>query len=235
MTPASKNSEVTVEVWLWDNADYVGEVDRLFTLLDDAEIARRDRQFSRQKGAYWAISRARFRERLAAITGKPANALQFEENEYGKLRLTGANLHFSLSHEGSWTVLAVSRQAELGIDLEAIKPLSREEMAWPLSLVERQHLSEVASEDIPQAFFRYWTLKEAFIKGLGLGVSFPLDGFDMTPFGEAPGLLRVHGEPEAVKDWVFEAHEIRPGLRFALAVKSRGKELKLAYHAKTEG
>ncbi|NQY97375.1 MAG: 4'-phosphopantetheinyl transferase superfamily protein [Henriciella sp.] len=233
MTPASENSEVSVEIWLWDNADYVGEADHLFTLLNDEELARRDRQFSRQKGTFWAISRARVRERLASITGKTAVDLQFEENEYGKLRLPGANLHFSLSHEGSWTALAICEQAEIGLDLEAVKPLSREEMDWPLSPVERQHLSEVASEDIPQAFFRYWTLKEAFIKGLGLGVSFPLEDFDMTPFGEAPGLLRVHGDPEAAKNWVFEAHEIRPGLRFAVGVKSGGKELKLAYHAKT--
>lgn len=234
MTPASEISEVSVEIWLWDNADYIGEADHLFTLLDDAELARRDRQFSRQKGTFWAISRAKVREQLAAVTGKPAADLQFEENEYGKLKLAGANLHFSLSHEGSWTALAICEQAEIGIDLEAIKPLSREEMDWPLSPVERKHLSEVTPEDLPQAFFRYWTLKEAFIKGLGLGVSFPLDDFDMTPFGETPGLLRVHGDPEAVKNWAFEAHEIRPGLRFALAVKSGGKRLELAYHAKTE-
>lgn len=235
MTAASENSEVSVEIWLWDNADYIAEADRLFALLSEAELARRDRQFSRQKAAFWAISRARLREQLAAITGVPAAALQFEENEYGKLKLAGANPHFSLSHEGSWTALAVCKQAEVGIDLEAIKPLNREEMDWPLSPVERQHLSEVTPEDLPQAFFRYWTLKEAFIKGLGLGVSFPLEDFDMTPFGETPGLLRVHRDPETVRNWVFEACEIRPGLRFALAVNSGGRKLKLAHHAKTEG
>lgn len=233
MTPASENSEVSVEIWLWDNAEFISEADRLVTLLDETEIARRDRQFSRQKGTFWAISRARLRERLAAMTGKPAADLQFEENDYGKLSLAGSNLHFNLSHEESWTALAICEQAEIGIDLEAIKPLSREEMDWPLSPVERQHLSEVTPEDLPQAFFRYWTLKEAFIKGLGLGVSFPLDGFDMTPFGDAPGLMRVHGDPAAVQNWVFEAREIRPGLRFALAVKSGGRELNLAYYAKT--
>jgi len=173
---------------------------------------------------------------LAQILDIPAKALKFEENAFGKLSIPArrqADLDFSISHDGSWTVLAVSKGAPVGVDIESVKTLTREEMEWPLSVVERQHLSEIADEDVGQAFFRYWTLKEAFIKGLGLGVSFPLQDFDMTPFGDDPALLRVEGAPEAVKNWVFEARELRPGLRFALAARTGGDRPLLAYHTKT--
>ncbi len=236
MTLVSEKSDIAVDIWMWDLADFQADADRLETTLTADEIARRDRQFSREKGQYWAISRGKVREQLALITGVPAPALAFEEDEFGKLRMAGRqdpDLDFSISHDRASTVLAVCKGAEVGVDIESVKTLNRAEMEWPLSAVERQHLSDVAPEDTPQAFFRYWTLKEAFIKGLGLGVSFPLDEFDMTPFGEDPGLLRVEGDPDAVKNWVFEASEIRPGLRFAVAVKSGGQRPEFAYHAKT--
>lgn len=233
MIQTTQDSEISVDIWMWDNADLIADAPHLATLLDAEEIARRDRQASLEKGQHWAISRAKVRTYLAQILDMPARALEFEENEFGKLSLAGtrrAGLDFSISHDDSWTVLAICKGAPVGVDIESVKTLTREEMDWPLSRVERQHLAEVVSDDVPQAFFRYWTLKEAFIKGLGLGVSFPLEDFDMTPCGEPPGLLRVKGDPEAVKNWVFEAYEIRPGLRFALAVRTGGIRPELAYH-----
>jgi len=235
MTLPQPSRDLSVDIWLWNNADQVAQADDLFKTLNREECARRDRQFSSEKGVLWAIARANVRARLGAITGQPANELVFEENAYGKPNLAGRTLSFSISHDGAWTALAVCAAAPVGIDIEAVQTLQREEMDWPLSAVEKQHLAQVAPVDLPQAFFRYWTLKEAFIKALGLGVSFPLHDFDMSPFGEAPSLLRVKGDAAAVRDWTFEAHEIRPNQRFAVAVKTGGESVKFTYHAKNGG
>ncbi len=232
MTQIQLNSDITVSVWLWDNAEFSSQAEALASVLNEEEIARRDRQFSLTKGLHWSISRARVRHKLAEITGRPAAQLEFEENTFGHLTLKQADLSFSVSHDGSRTALAVCETAPIGIDIESIKPLSREEMEWPLSSRERSDLAQVGDEHLLQAFFRYWTLKEAFIKALGFGVSFPLGDFDMSPFGAEPALLRVAGDPDAPGDWCFEASEIRPGLRFALASKTNGNSPKFSYHEK---
>lgn len=228
-------TELGVDIWFWDNADWLGRTDALFGTLNAAECARRDRQHSHEKGLIWAISRARVRARLAEMTGVDAADLEFEDNGFGRPLLAGQDLSFSVSHDGTRSILAVSSGAPVGVDIESVQTLSRDEMDWPLSPIERAHLSQVAPENLSQAFFRYWTLKEAFIKALGLGVSFPLHDFDMSPFGADPTLLRVKGHGAAVRDWTFVAHEIRPNQRFALAVKTGGEPAKITYHAKKEG
>ncbi|MCR9194373.1 MAG: 4'-phosphopantetheinyl transferase superfamily protein [Hyphomonas sp.] len=232
MTQIQPDTEIAANVWLWDNAEFSGQAEALASVLSEEEIALRDRQFSPTKGLYWAISRARIRQKLAEMTGRSAAQIEFEEDRFGHLTLKQADLSFSVSHDGAWTALAVCETARIGIDIESIKPLSREEMEWPLSPRERCDLAGVGDEHLLQAFFRYWTLKEAFIKALGLGVSFPLEDFDMSPFGAAAALLRVAGDPDAPEEWCFEAREIRPGLRFALALKTEGNSPKLSYYEK---
>jgi 4'-phosphopantetheinyl transferase len=75
-------------------------------------------------------------------------------------------------------VLAVSRR-EVGVDVEE----KRRKVEY-LALAERffapsewRYLQTLTDDDLPAAFFAVWTLKEAFVKGIGRGLSFPLDAF----------------------------------------------------------
>lgn len=233
MSHPQQVKDLSVDIWIWNNADQESDAANLFRTLNTAELARRDRQHSQEKGVHWAIARANVRARLGVITGQSAGELVFHENAYGKPSLAGHTLDFSISHDGPWTALAVCQTAQVGIDIEAVQTLQRDEMDWPLSPRERRDLAMVAPEDLSQAFFRYWTLKEAFIKALGLGVSFPLHDFDMSPFGADPALLRMKEAPDAPENWCFETPDIRPGQRLALAVKSNGILPKCTYHAKS--
>lgn len=228
------DNSAAVSVWLWDNSVYLDQTEMLFKTLNADERARRDRQYSRAKGLHWGIARAKVRQELAKISGLSPADLTFQENEFGHLKLEQADLSFSVSHDGAWTALAVCDSAPIGVDIESVKPLTREEMDWPLSPRERTDLAKVDDADLLQAFFRYWTLKEAFIKALGLGVSFPLEDFDISSFGTEPALLRVAGEPDAPSEWCFAAREIRPDLRFALALKTKGIPPKFSYYEKME-
>jgi 4'-phosphopantetheinyl transferase len=218
----------TVDLAFWNNADFIAEASTLQRLLNAEERARARRQHDPQKGLFWSISRARLRQHLAERTHVPPDMLEFDVNAYGKLSIAnavGAPLAFSISHSESYSLLATCSTVSIGVDLEAVKPLQMEEMAWPLSPRERVDLLKVTAGDRDQAFYRYWTLKEAFVKALGLGVSYPLHDFDMSPFDSPPELLRVSGEPDAPVNWSFVADEIRPNLRFALAIEARNARI----------
>ena len=78
-----------------------------------------------------------------------------------------------------------------------------------------------------EAFYRCWTLKEAYIKARGKGLSLPLDSFDVSfaPW-EPPMLLITKEEPQERSLWTVL--ELKPGLGYmgALAVKGIGCRLK---------
>ncbi len=228
---------IAVEIWLWDNADFEAQGPQLCAWLNAEERTRRDRKIDIRQGLHWAISRAKVREKLSDFVDVSPQNIAFETNQYGHLSIANAaaeNVWFNISHAGSLTALAISPSAPVGVDIEPIQALNADEMDWPLSVIERADLAKVPVNDRLAAFFRYWTLKEAFIKGMGMGVSFPLHDFSISSYDAPPALAGVAGTAVNPGDWTFEALEILPDIRFALAVKTSGENLECKYNINSE-
>ena len=92
--------------------------------------------------------------------------------------------------------------------------------------------SEVATlEALPQSlrlagFFKCWARKEAFIKARGMGLSIPLDSFDVSPIqGETVALIRT-ANSAYLSNWKVEDLDIDPGC--AAAVAADGRDWKVA-------
>ncbi|MGH6955178.1 MAG: 4'-phosphopantetheinyl transferase family protein [Caulobacteraceae bacterium] len=84
------------------------------------------------------------------------------------------------------------------------------------SQTERMLLDALAPERRIQAFFNAWTRKEAFVKALGLGLSFPLDAFDVSLSPDEPATLLA-----GPRGWTLRACEPVAGLHVALAIRRR--------------
>ncbi len=83
---------------------------------------------------------------------------------------------------------------------------------------------QAASPDMRRKHFLFlWTLKEAFMKGTGLGASLPLHDFDVSPAG--PGLLRLKDAPAEPGRWRFDEFVPKPGVRAALAARTDDRDL----------
>jgi 4'-phosphopantetheinyl transferase len=131
-------------------------------------------------------------------------------------------------------LLAVSYGREVGVDIEQIRALDDAASIAGrfFSAAENRAWLAVPDEQKPAAFFNAWTRKEAFIKAVGDGLSYPLDRFDVSLApGEPARLLRVAGEPEATSRWRIEALEPAPG--YAAAVAVDGHDWRLVYLKKT--
>ena len=82
------------------------------------------------------------------------------------------------------------RGVPLGCDIEAIDPA----IDWPplarafFSTAENDALAALDGSEARAAFFACWSRKEAFVKALGLGLSYPLDAFTVS-VGAAPVIL----------------------------------------------
>ncbi len=84
------------------------------------------------------------------------------------------DIHYNLSHADGIAACMVS-DGECGIDCERIRTFRPNVMKRAFSVSERS-MVENAPEDMKnELFFRLWTLKEAYVKAIGTGISYPLD------------------------------------------------------------
>ena len=170
------------------------------------------------------LSRAMMRTVLASYLGCASADLRFSANAHGKPILHAEDgpprLHFNLTHKAGTVALAVSGDREVGIDIE-----ERRRVVEYLQLAERffcadeaRHLRQLPPAQVSEAFFAIWTLKEAFVKGIGRGLTFPLDAFCFDL--EIDRFVRFRPLADFVSpDWHFTQFELGERLRGALAVQ----------------
>ncbi|WP_052675802.1 4'-phosphopantetheinyl transferase family protein [Paenibacillus sp. IHBB 10380] len=101
----------------------------------------------------------------------------FNVGPYGKPFVEDAPaFHFNISHSGTWVVCAVDNQP-VGIDIEEIKPINTELARLVFSDEEKATLEALTGTEQLHYFYHIWTLKESYVKAIGLGLSHPLRSF----------------------------------------------------------
>jgi len=232
MDDGLQDLENRIDVWL----TFQDEIDdpsllTAFASLLDAEETRRNAayHFARDRKCH-LITRALVRTVLSRYAPVLPKDWAFTTNAYGKPAIVNAvpaakGLAFNVSHTQGLIALAVARKGRLGIDVEnadahdglaalAVDVLSADELSAFRSLpsTRREH-----------AFLRHWTLKEAYVKARGAGLSIPLTRFSIGHV--SPCVQQMHGDP-AVADgeahWVFAQYQIAQ--RFVLALCSSHSE-----------
>jgi 4'-phosphopantetheinyl transferase len=152
-------------------------------------------------------------------------SLRFATGARGKPFLVGAaqDIRFNLAHSGERALIAIGTGQEIGVDLEAHRSIDPLEIARGLFAPAEVAVLEALSEaDRAPAFFRGWTRKEAFIKALGDGFSFPVHQFEVT-LAEDPSaqLLRSCAVlRDATSRWRVIALPAEPGYTAALAAEA---------------
>ncbi len=172
--------------------------------LSDAERERADRfVFDDDRRRYVAVHSA-MREALGRCVGQPAAALRFSSGPRGKPKLAANSaVRFNLSHAAERAVLALALGREVGVDIEAERPIDAVSVAERFfSPAERAALLDIAPDDRIAAFYRGWTRKESFIKATGDGLAYPLDAFDVSLDRSGPQLLLAcRANPGNVERW----------------------------------
>jgi 4'-phosphopantetheinyl transferase len=199
--------------------------ERLAALRDTLAADERERaaryRFEVHRRAFEAC-RGAVRQILGSRLGLAPAAVRFRYGPQGKPALLAdpAPLVFSVSHSGELGLCAVAREGALGVDVERVRPLD-DALAIAerfFSPAERAALRSLEPPALETAFFTAWTRKEAFIKALGEGLSYPLADFDVTLLpDERARLLRVAGDDKAPPRWRLTALDPAPGYDAALA------------------
>jgi 4'-phosphopantetheinyl transferase len=217
-----------------------GEVHVWRADLDRPEIAARASSLSpeeQQRAAnmrleetqrHFRAGRAMMRDLLGRYSGAAADAIHFRYGVQGKPELShppGAGLHFNLAHAAGRAVFAVTRAAPLGVDLEPVRSLSDFDRLARRIFRPGEHREWLAQAESlrPATFFAGWTRKEAFIKAIGQGLSFPLRSFEVAlrP-DEPPRLLAAPAAEPTAAAWTWLDLKLGPDFAGALVVAAPG-------------
>jgi 4'-phosphopantetheinyl transferase len=171
-----------VDVFWTDLDAAASALPRWQELLDSHDAARAARfRFGRDRDRYVACHGI-LRMLLGRYIDRAPAALRFDTGSHGKPALRSSGLHFNLSHSRHLALFAVSRERAVGCDIEFHDErfLAENIPACFFSPAEIAELRGLSASDRLAAFFAGWTRKEAYIKARGLGLSLPLDRFDVS-------------------------------------------------------
>ena len=196
-----RSARGTAEIWAARVGEHLALLDEYGrTLLSPDEQVRLGSYRSRVSAERYVVTRALVRVVLADRLGVPPAALAISTTGRGKPVLT-APLHFNVSHSGDLILLAVSADHAVGVDVERRREVERVQALvdrW-LTPAEREQVLRIAASGltVSEAFLRVWSLKEARLKALGVGIAgaagAPLDQVDAVPLDEVLEPLSADG------------------------------------------
>ncbi|MFI2778847.1 4'-phosphopantetheinyl transferase family protein [Streptomyces sp. ALB3] len=193
-----------VDLWLIHLPAGTAALDR--TGLDDRERARADAFIRPADGLLYTAAHVALRRLIAAYTaGRPEEVRFMREpcpgcgEAHGRPAVAPPPppLHFSLSHSGGMALVGVADRP-IGVDVEKLPGAETVDIcSRALHPDERAELDDVPAEDARREMFgRIWTRKEAYLKGLGTGLSrSPAEDYLGVDTGRHPGDWTMIGIP----------------------------------------
>jgi 4'-phosphopantetheinyl transferase len=125
---------------------------------------------------------------------------------HGRPRLPGGEVAFSVSHSGGAAVIALTREApRIGVDIELVRARPFLGRLAVRTLGPDAYAAWRAAPEVDrlEGFLRAWTMKEAYLKAIGLGIATTLADVPEQPTG-----------------WTVQTIDAPPGYVASLAVET---------------
>lgn len=211
-----------VHIWLVDLRTTASARERLLPVLTAAERTRALRFIFEKDQQQFIVARGCLRQLLEYYTGQPASRIAFTEGPHGKPALAPSqnadDLHFNVSHSQGYALYAFCRDAELGIDLEGIRPTTDVAAIAQrfFSPQETETLLTANAEHQRRGFFTYWTRKEAYLKAIGKGLTMPLNQFNIGHFPDHGFVHAKHASGYTPTSWFIQDLAVGSGFKAAI-------------------
>jgi 4'-phosphopantetheinyl transferase len=224
-------SEEEVHIWRADlEVDECFQSSFLKLLSPDEKNRARKFRFAKDSSNFIA-ARGILRSLIGRYLQINPVEISFQYSKFGKPGIANNNsLQFNISHSQNIALFAFSKRFTIGVDVEFVNPkIEAKDIAKNFfSKNEVLNLLALPEEQQSLGFFNCWTRKEAFIKAVGEGLSFPLDKFEVSLEPDKPAkLLATDWEPVAVSKWSLYSMSPRANFVGCLVVEGLVEEVKL--------
>lgn len=200
------------------------------SFLSADELYKANRYKFEKDRVHYITGRALLRNILSRYLNQFPGEIVFSYLDKGKPFIKDTEVKFNLAHSGGRAVYAVANNIDIGIDIEFMRELPDALQIAKRFFSEKEvdEFSEIREVDIRTAFFNCWTRKEAFIKAVGEGLSYPLKDFSVTlKPGDKPEILWIKDKAEEVKYWSLINIDTDENYISSLAVKA--ENVKVVY------
>jgi len=187
IAPACPVASGTADLWFLDTEIFreVAAAHEWLALIEDHERLRYASYATSAGRREYIAARALARTVLAHYSGRPAHALRFRADHLGRPELISPpmpGLRFSLSKTTGLVVGLFAFDREVGVDLELVAPIAVIEMAeCHYTSAEREELLALQDAARLSRFYELWTLREAYLKARGIGLTLPLHELAFRP------------------------------------------------------
>jgi 4'-phosphopantetheinyl transferase len=181
-------------------------VEQCLQCLSPEESARANRFTSEQQRCHFVVAHGALRMVLSRYNDREPREISFQNMSSGKPTLqetdVGANtIRFNLSHSHGRALIAVSKDREVGVDLEKIRA-DRDVTALAARFFATQEQVVIMNAGLAErhrTFSRIWVAKEAVLKARGSGLTFPLDRhcIELSGDGTACRLVSEDSPPDS--------------------------------------
>jgi 4'-phosphopantetheinyl transferase len=173
-------------LWYFDLDNAKKEHDLIKSLLSQDELNRAASFHFEKDRKRYICARGILRLLISVYTGINPAKIKFCYSEFGKPELEKEiyenTIQFNLAHSENAAVFGFIKNTHLGIDIEFLRPIANflEIAKRYFSTKESRQLNYFSEEKRTEAFYNCWVKKEAVIKAIGEGLSFPLKDFTVS-------------------------------------------------------
>ena len=166
---------------------------------DKIDFFRFEKDKKLSAGAYLLLKKLLLEENIT-------NPL-FKIEKYGKAYISNwENIYFNLSHSGKMVLCAISDR-EVGVDIEYIDHEIDLNIAQHY-FYNKEYESIMNSQNPADEFFKYWVLKESYMKYTGLGMNLKLDSFEI----KIEDKIELKNDNECLKFNLFNLENYKIGI-----------------------
>jgi 4'-phosphopantetheinyl transferase len=220
--PASPSRHV--DVWIAELSNSLWSCPDRRAILSDDEKGRAERfRFPRHRKRFEAAHLA-LRVILSRYLQCDPAMVSFETGRHGKPRIAGVptDVFFNLSHSEGTAVVAVSRGADVGVDIECVRHRRPDVAKIAERFFSAAELSILLSAPMAERhgmFLRCWTRKEALLKACGRGLSVPLASCNVDPCSDTACHHQIVDVDGALARWTIVDLQTDERVTGALAVQ----------------
>jgi 4'-phosphopantetheinyl transferase len=210
---------------------FVASVRAFGARLEDAALplsaAERERAARlHHMSARWefVLGRLMARHLLAERSGVAPDAFEFAENPHGRPEIARPSLdrplRFNLSHSGGLVACIVGDALQVGVDVERLDrpPIDARVIRRYCSATEQAALADMPATLRHERFLELWTLKEAYVKARGTGLTLPLASVSFGLGIDGPGDVDFNGLDDEQR-WMFAHTRLEPRHLLAVAAE----------------
>jgi 4'-phosphopantetheinyl transferase len=227
-------SHTEIHIWRAFLDQPLSLVEQLAQTLSAEERARAERYHFAHDRQHFIVARGLLRSILGNYVHVEPDHLQFNSGPHGKPALvqtsSGNVLRFNLSHSHGLALYAFTRDREVGIDLEYIRPIAEAQQIAEsyFSVQVRNALRNLPPAELSRQFFIYWTRMEAYLKARGDGLTGLSEELESAKRSGARGSRACEASFNNTTNWSI--YDMMPAAGYVAALAVQEENIRIVYY-----